>query len=316
MSLATLPPPSESPERLELAWRVAPAAVSFILEVEAASRNTRDLVDGLMFAAIQAANVSAISNDPELQLAYAALPDAPPDELRRPVSISAIAHSLRMPFETARRRVQALARIGALEVRPKGVLVSHMALGHVQFLSNVMIRHEVLKAFYLQMKAMGVPPTPPAALVGSLPTFEAAPIRLTNRLLWEYMLRVADDLGVTVGDATNGVILLAMVRDNTEGFGAGDLAAWANDPLRFAKPVRNGRLAAQLNFSTETLRRYVIALEARGFCVRGPRGLVAVAPPGSRAVLDRMALDNLANVQRLFARLRQFGVLAMWDAAA
>ena len=59
--------------RLALAWRVAPATVDFILKTETASRNTRDLVDGLLFAAIQAANVSAINNDPDLQMAYATL---------------------------------------------------------------------------------------------------------------------------------------------------------------------------------------------------------------------------------------------------
>lgn len=296
--------------RLQLAWRVAPATAAFVLRIETASRAARDLVDGLLFAAIQAANVSTISSDPELQVAYAILADAPPDHLRRPVSVSAIANSLRMPFETARRRVQSLARDGAIEVTPKGVRVSHQALGHHDFLNNVMIRHEQLRLFYLEMKALGVlPPSPPAPR----PVWDHPPIRLTNRLIWDYMLRVADDLGTTVGDASNGLILMAMARENTEGFDPGVLTTWARDPLAVARPVRNRRLAEALNFSTETLRRYVIALESRGFCVRGSRGLVAVAPTAVRSDLDRMVLDNLANLQRLFARLRQFGVLASWD---
>jgi DNA-binding Lrp family transcriptional regulator len=297
-------------ERLDLAWRVAPATIAFILRLEAASRNTRDIVDGLMFAAIQASNVSGINADPELQVAYATLMDAPPDELRRPVSVSAIAHSLRMPFETARRRVQALVRIGALTVTPKGVLVSQQALGSHLFLANVFLRHEVLRDFYFEMKRLGAAPhgAPGAGLASPAP-----PVRLTNRLIWEYMLRVADALGVAVGDATNGVILLAMIHRNTEGFGPAEFAAWAQDPVGRGQPVRNGPLAAALNFSTETLRRHVIALEAKGYCVRGPRGLLAVEPPAARPGLDRMVLDNLANLQRLFARLNQFGVCAAWE---
>jgi hypothetical protein len=218
-----------------------------------------------------------------------------------------------MPFETARRRVQALVKIGALEATPKGILVSHRSLGQHEFLANVFLRHEMLKAFYLEVKDLGLPPPGPAGPPTSL---DDPPVRLTNRLIWEYMLRVADVLGAVVGDATNGVILLAMVRGNTGGFASDQLAAWARDPLALAHPVRNRRLADELNFSSETMRRYVIALEAQGFCVRGPQGLVAVAPPSLRSSLDRMVLDNLANLQRMFSRLRQFGVLAMWDTPA
>jgi hypothetical protein len=305
--------PTDAEARLRLSWRIAPASASFILGIEADSRNTRDLVDGLLFAAIQAANVATITSSPELQLAYATIPDGPPDELRRPVSVSAIANSLRMPFETARRRIQALARIGALEVTSKGVRVSHVVLGQSQFLANVFLRHELLKGFYLEAKALGV--LPPEAS-GPLPVWDSPPLRLTNRLIWEYMLRVADDLGSAVGDASNGLILIAMIRQNIEGLTPDELAAWARDPQALARPVRNRRLAELLNFSSETMRRYVIALETRGLCVRGPMGLVAVAPPQVRITMDRMVLDNLANVLRLFARLRQFGVLAAWDAAA
>jgi hypothetical protein len=302
--------------RRALAWRVAAPTAAFILKIEAASRNTRDLIDGLLFAAIQAANISAISSDPELQLRYAVLTNPPPDGLRRPVSISAVAHSLRMPFETARRRVRGLAQIGALTVTPRGVLVSHQALGHPDFLGNVFLRHERLRDFYFETRELGV--LPPAARTSSTPApvWDAPPLRLTNRLIWEYMLRVADDLGATVGDTTNGVILLAMAQENTEGFGPEELAVWARDSLAQARPVRNGRLAQRLNFSSETLRRHVITLESRGFCVRGPRGLIAVAPPTVRGALDRMVQDNLANLQRLFARLRQFGVLDTWDGYA
>lgn len=301
----------EDEARLELAWRVAPATIGFVLRLEAAGRNTRDMVDGLMLAAIQATNVSAINNDPDLQVAYATLPQAPPEGLRRPVSVSAIAHSLRMPFETARRRVQALARVGALEVTPRGVLVSHQALDARPFLASAFLRHERLKAFYFELKDLGAAP---AYGSGPPPAWREEPIRLTNRLIWEYILRIADTLGAAVGDATNGVILLAMVKHNTEDLTPEDLAAWARDPGGRGRPVRNGKLAAELNFSTETLRRYVIALEARGWCRRGPLGLVATAPASARPLLDSMALESLANLQRLFGRLSQFGVLSMWEA--
>ena len=311
----TSPATPASDARHALAWRVAAPTAAFVLRVEAASRNTRDLVDGLLLAAIQSANVSAISSDPELQLRYAVLADAPPEDLRRPVSVSAIAHSLRMPFETARRRVQGLAQLGALAVTPRGILVSHQALAHPDFLKNVLVRHDLLRDFYFETQDLGLLSPAPQGGSAAAPVWRTPPLRLTNRLIWEYMLRVADDLGAAVGDTTNGVILLAMAEENTRGFGPQEMAAWTRDPLALARSVRHSELARRLNFSAETLRRRVIALEGRGLCVRGPRGLAAAAPPFLRDALDQMVQDNLVNLQRLFARLRQFGVLDAWEGA-
>lgn len=310
MTVATL---TLTEARLRLAWRAAPATAAFVLGVEAASRAARDIVDGLLLAAIQSANVSLISADPGLQVTYGAMGQSPPTELRRPVSISAVANSLRMPFETVRRRVQILVRLGALDVTPKGVLLSKLALMHPDLLADGMDRHERLRTFYLDMKGLGILPLEgPSA--GPIPRWTDPPVRITNRLIWDYILRIADAFGALVGDATNGVILLAMIRANTDGFAPTSLAAWARDPLAVAIPVRNRRLAEEVNFSSETLRRYVIALEARGLCQRGRNGLVALAPDTMRRALDGLVLENLANLQRLFARLRQYGVLAEWDA--
>ena len=44
----------------------------------------RDVVDGLLLAAISQANVAQITRNPELQRRYATLDQPPPDELRRP----------------------------------------------------------------------------------------------------------------------------------------------------------------------------------------------------------------------------------------
>ena len=53
----------------------------------------RDVIDALLLAAISQANVAQITRSPELQRTYATLDHPPPDELRRPVSISQ--HSIR-----------------------------------------------------------------------------------------------------------------------------------------------------------------------------------------------------------------------------
>src|SRR5690349_5823504 len=80
----------------------------------------RDVIDGLLLVAISQANVAQITRSPELQRTYARLDEAPPDDLRRPVSINAIAGSLRIPFETARRRIASLAEADVVRMTPKG----------------------------------------------------------------------------------------------------------------------------------------------------------------------------------------------------
>jgi hypothetical protein len=85
-----------------------------------------NLFRGLALRAIVAANVGHIDQQPETSARYAALNQAPPDELRRPVSVLAIAGSLGLPYETTRRHVAALIREGAC-VRVKGGIVASPA---------------------------------------------------------------------------------------------------------------------------------------------------------------------------------------------
>lgn len=70
-----------------------------------------DLLTMVVHRSIVTANLSHLDVDPALRQ-YAGLERAPPDDVRRPVSIRAIAASLSMPFETVRRRVQRLGELG------------------------------------------------------------------------------------------------------------------------------------------------------------------------------------------------------------
>jgi hypothetical protein len=55
-----------------------------------------------------------------------------------------------------------------------------------------------------------------------------------------------------------------------------------------------------------------MALQARGYCRRGARGLTASVPDAARCRLAAVLAENVANVQRLFARLDQLGVRTHW----
>jgi hypothetical protein len=71
-----------------------------------------DLVDAVLFLAISRGNVRGAIQDGEAEGRYRTLDDLPPDEMREPVSIYAVARQLGLPYETARRRVNRLIANG------------------------------------------------------------------------------------------------------------------------------------------------------------------------------------------------------------
>lgn len=301
-------PVAPDPHRMALAWRAAPLCIAFILDIRRISRGDRDLIDSLLFATVISSNVALLIRDASLQLAYAGISSPAPAEARRPVSVNAVAQSMRIPFETARRRIRRMAKTGILEVSARGVRVPQSILQRPEFIEAIVLRHERVGQFYRDLCAAGVVT---AAPVGSV--LAEAPVLITNRLCWEYVLRMVDEMSAMAGDPLSGLILLEILHYNIDRLGPDELSAWAKSPAELGRPAATGVLAATLGLSPETTRRYVMALESAGFCLRSKRGVVAVLPAEQGAALERMALDNLANLQRMFARLDQLGALAAFD---
>ncbi len=82
-----------------------------------------DFLAGLLFTAIWTANVQHITASPE-NLKFGGLHELPPDELRRPVTVHALAASLRIPYETLRRTANRLVQDGvAVRIGNKGLIV-------------------------------------------------------------------------------------------------------------------------------------------------------------------------------------------------
>lgn len=307
-----LPPrdPAPDPARLAMAWRIAPLSIAFILDIRHISRGDRDLIDSLLFATVITSNVAPLTQDPGMQKTYANLSSAAPVEFRRPVSINAVAQSMRVPFETARRRIRAMAKNGILEVSAKGVLAPQSILQRPDFIDGIVRRHHRIGQFYRDLGPTGAL----AGLsVGPDPGGEP-PVLITNRFIWEYVLRMADEMITLTGDPLSSLILMEIVRQNIEAFDDEALAAWAHDPGQRGQPARIAAFAGRLGLSPETARRYVVTLERAGFLRRSARGAVARLPADHLPALERMALDNLANIQRMFARMAQLGVLGAWEA--
>lgn len=82
-----------------------------------------DLVNGLVFMAIVRANTWGITSDPVLSVTYGGMDTVPPDELRTPVSVYALARQLKLPYETTRRYVLSLVEKGLCERVAEGGMI-------------------------------------------------------------------------------------------------------------------------------------------------------------------------------------------------
>ena len=149
----------------------------------------RDLIDRLLLAAVIQANVAQITRSPELQRAYARLDDVPPDDLRRPVSINAVAASLRMPFETARRRIAGMVQAGVVHMGPKGVIVPQAPLNSPLYRAVSESHYGLVRDLYHRLRGIGLLRDLPAGSGTWDP--ERPPVRMVVRLSTDYLLRLA-----------------------------------------------------------------------------------------------------------------------------
>jgi len=287
------------------------ACLAYLRDTIEITRGDHDLLDAWILTAALDANMAPVTRDPALMAAYGNAAESTPDELRRPVSVNAIAQSLALPFETVRRRVARLARAGLCVVGPQGVVVPNAAVTTPAYRDQMLGRYERARRFHRELKAIGAlgeDPVPPAVQDGE------PPLRAVNWALSEYVLRACNDLILLTGALVASRVLLELVLANIEDLPAQALPAWAADPARVGRATRTAALARTLRVPPETVRRHLNGLETEGFCLRRDDGWVAMAPPAALPRLTAMAQANHANLKRLFARLRPLGALAAWEA--
>jgi DNA-binding Lrp family transcriptional regulator len=295
-------------------------AIGFALDLVKLGGFGRDVVDGLLMAAISAANVAQITRDPELQRAYATLDQVPPDDLRRPVSISAIANSLRIPFETARRRIAALAELGVIRTAPgKGVIIPQAPLNSPFYRMGAAAHYALVRNLYFRVRALGLLedlPRPSAAAFDP----DNPPVRLVVRLSSNFILRMAEPLALHIGDLVTGLIFMEIVHANTEhlpdsegGVHDGDWSAdgFVPDGLRHA--VRAAALSERLGIPPETVRRHLMRLQKADRVERIGDGYIVPARVLARGPIVQYLVDNQSHLHRLYAALADFGVLAEWE---
>ncbi|WP_035018677.1 DeoR family transcriptional regulator [Caulobacter sp. UNC358MFTsu5.1] len=294
-------------------WEVARASLGYIRDIVRITRGDRHFLDALIFTVALDANMTPVTRDRSLLAAYGGAEVSTPDELRRPVSINAVATSLRLPLETVRRRFLNMSRDGLCMIGQQGVIIPRAAVTSAVYLAEQRARFDRTRGFYQAMQAGGALPDR-AAREASPATGEPL-VRAANWAVSEYALRICGELVALTGNVVSSIVLLDLVLANIDQLPPSALPDWGRDPERFGRPVRIGALAGPLRVSGETIRRHLLTLETLGFCRRRSGGLVAVAPDSARPQLMRIVETNRTNSARLFARLGQLGVLDGWDAA-
>jgi DeoR/GlpR family transcriptional regulator of sugar metabolism len=291
-------------------------AMAYLLDAIAVFRGEEHLLDALLISAISQANVAPITRQADLQVAYAAPEAPPPDDMRRPVSINALATSLGLPFETVRRRVRGLLAREVCLSADGGVIVPTSVVTSPDYYRSTFAGYERLRALYYVLRDLELLKELPP------PTVEldagVTPLRTVARVANDYALRVIDTTMRAMGDLLTGLILMEVLRCNTEhlprderggeGFGADDFVA---DELR--RPVSITGVAARLGLPIETVRRHAAELFDRGLCVRVKGGLLVPSPALARPAMVAFSSENFVNLHRMFAGLSQLGVLAAWD---
>ena len=275
-----------------------------------------DALSAVLVLSIIEANLRHLVRDPVLALRHAALETPPPDEIRRPISVRALAASLRMPYDTARRRIAELEARGQCVRRSGGVYVPAQALQTPENLAA--LREAFVSAADLHAALRtAAPEFDPTGGVRPIPGLvaPASPERLAARFAGEYQLRYAERLAVMAGDLGRGLILMAIMQANAEPLLADpELArrhssAASPPPDDLLAPVPVLAVSTELGLPFETTRRHVNRL-IRSRIVRRVRGGV-IAPHG---FLDheasRQALAaHLADLQRSYGSMARLGLV-------
>jgi hypothetical protein len=295
----------------------AQQSLAFILDLVRLTGFGRDIFDALLLVVATHANLAAITSSPTLQLAYASVSQPPPEALRRPVSVNAIATSLNLPFETVRRRIAKLAGQGACAVTPAGICTPIAGAESPMFAAGATMIYLRTQTLFFELRRLGSLDAP-APSAGAERPQDAWPARLVMRCVGEFVVRSIEPLTRQGVNILSAFIIMQVLDANTRHLMESRTRNLAGpdgvllDVHR--RPVSITVLASHLGLPRETVRRHVIQLAADGWCRRQGRGWIVPAAALARPPIIEFILGSQLNARRMFATLGKFGVLADWEA--
>jgi len=246
----------------------------------------KDLISAVIFTAIWTANVKHITYS-DANGEFRGIDDIPPDGYRRPVSVLALSSSLRIPYETVRRHVQALLARGlCVRTGGKGVVVPAAVLDRPLYRQAIAGEVPNFLQFLQELKRSGFDFAPyrrrhagtlPLPAQGNLPEN----VRALVRVALELIMRGIDVLGHVHGDdLLKGFVFTAIWTANVRHITAsannlkyGALTELPPDEMR--RPVSIKALADALRMPYETVRRHATNLVREGIAIRtNDKGLI------------------------------------------
>jgi hypothetical protein len=274
---------------------IARLSIGFVIGSASSGMAGLKTLDAVLVMAVNQANIVPLTRDPDARQRYGALDAPAPDEERRPVSISAVAHSLRLPYETARRRLKLLAADGVCILTDAGAVIPQTFLASPAYLDTTRALHERIWALYRALSDDGLLAELPPS---KFPIDAGVPVRGAVRLVADYLLRASDTFVGHFGDLVSGLVGMAVLCASAE-----------PEP----EACRMSALAERLHLPLETVRRHALGLIERNRCVRTPQGLLIPQEMLGRPPLSDLFRYNAQHVQRLFAGLAERGVVEAWE---
>lgn len=147
--------PDDASDDRRLAMRLSVGYFLRFIEVlqEVSGRN---LIQSILLLAVLGANVGALDSDPAASRQFAGLAAVPPDELRRPISIYAIAQSLGLPYETVRRQIHKMIDRGIFRRVGDGIIVPSEVIQSPQMMRSVERNYQNLKTLMRGLNRAGI----------------------------------------------------------------------------------------------------------------------------------------------------------------
>jgi DNA-binding Lrp family transcriptional regulator len=274
-----------------------------------------DVRAGLLAQVIHTANTAHLDPGTEAGRRVAGPDGILPDDLRRPISISRLAQSTGLPFESTRRIVRGLVESGYLTRVEGGVITPASTLSGPEQDDRVIAILGYTRKFVRELQAVGLADAAAAAWT-QLPkeTDEGALARSVARVTAEYWLRALHTLTETYGDIRSGILARTIVIANTAHLDTrlGDGWRYAaidgpSIPDELRKPISIARLAESLGVAYETMRGQAQRLIDAGVCRRVDGGLIVPEAVFETPAAINAALANVADLRKLVRDLQRFG---------